>query len=92
MIKVRRVDERPYIVARADKHPVGLILTSSAREIWLSMMIAWLCKTTILRYGGAKAHRAGRTFFMGLALGEAAIATLWIIVGLLTHVGVRFLP
>lgn len=74
-------------------HPVGIILASGpAREIWLSMFIAWLCKVLILRYGGHKAYRAGRNLFMGMALGEAVIATLWIAVGLVTHVGVRLLP
>ena len=74
-------------------HPVGLILASAAaREIWLSMLIAWVCKVGLLRYGGAGSYRAGRTFFMGVALGEAAIATAWMVVGLITHTGVRLLP
>lgn len=73
-------------------HPVGLILGSISQEIWLSMFVAWLCKVLLLRYGGPGTYRAGRTFFMGLALGEAAIATVWIVVGLMTHVGVRLLP
>jgi|LSQX01.2.fsa_nt_gb hypothetical protein len=45
-------------------------------------MIAWLCKTLILRLGGAHAFRHDTALFIGLALGQFFIAGgIWGLVG-----------
>ena len=73
-------------------HPAGVVLGSVSHEQWLSLFAAWLCKATILRYGGATGYRRARMFFLGLIVGEAAIGCVWIIIGFITGTGVRLLP
>jgi hypothetical protein len=73
-------------------HPAGLVMGSNMQEMWFSLFLAWLCKTAILRYGGAKGYQTARNLFLGLAAGEAAIACVWIAVGFVTGTGVRLLP
>ncbi|NSW57718.1 MAG: hypothetical protein HPY44_17035 [Armatimonadetes bacterium] len=73
-------------------HPAGLLLGSVMEEQWLSIFIAWVCKSAILRYGGARTYQQARSLFLGLIVGEAAIGCVWIIVGFITGTGVRLLP
>ena len=73
-------------------HPAGLLLGSTMTEMWFSLFIAWSCKTTILRYGGARAYQRARLFFLGMVAGEFTIACIWIAVGFVTGTGVRLLP
>jgi hypothetical protein len=48
--------------------------------VWLSIMLGWLFKAAILKYGGIRAYRAGRPFFLGLILGQITCAGVWMIV------------
>lgn len=73
-------------------HPAGLVMGSTMQEMWFSLFLAWLCKTVVLRYGGARGYQAARNLFLGLAAGEATIACIWIAVGFITGTGVRLLP
>ncbi|NPV45978.1 MAG: hypothetical protein HPY69_03395 [Armatimonadetes bacterium] len=73
-------------------HPAGLVMGSTMQEMWFSLFLAWLCKTLVLRYGGARGYQAARNLFLGLAAGEATIACVWIAVGFVTGTGVRMLP
>ena len=63
-------------------HPVGLALglTYPISRIWFSVFIAWLLKALILKYGGARAYRALRPFFLGLVLGAFGSAGLWLVI------------
>lgn len=60
-------------------HPLGYALCSSWTMIvfWFSALLAWLIKALILRYGGMKLYRQARPFFLGMILGEFAIAVFW---------------
>jgi hypothetical protein len=62
-------------------HPLGYAICSSWTMIvfWFSAFIAWALKSLILRYGGMKLYRQSRPFFLGMILGEFAIALLWAI-------------
>jgi hypothetical protein len=53
-------------------HPVGYAIagTRSMHAQWLPFFIAWLCKVTILRYGGPQLYRAALPFFLGLVVGD----------------------
>ncbi len=75
-------------------HPVGFAVGASYSNfhIWSSLLVGWLIKTTIIRYGGARAFQRGRPIFMGLVIGEYAAALIWIIVGTITRVPYRALP
>jgi hypothetical protein len=52
-------------------HPVGLAfaLTNTVRGDWFGVFLAWLIKSTVLRYGGISVYHLVRPFFIGLILG-----------------------
>ena len=51
--------------------------------VWLPLLIAWLTKLYILRYGGLRLYRAVLPFFLGLILGDCTMGTLWSLIGLM---------
>ena len=75
-------------------HPIGYLmhLTYAASQIWSSFLIGWLCKYTILKYGGIKWYRKMRPLFLGAVLGECVIGGVWIIVGMIVGTGYMVLP
>jgi hypothetical protein len=60
--------------------PVGYILATTPfiGWCWYSMMLGWLVKVLILRFGGARMYQQGKSLFIGLIVGEALAAALWI--------------
>ncbi len=64
-------------------HPLGLVVSGSysMNTIWLPLVIAWICKVSVLHYGGMKSFRRARGFFLGLILGDYVLGCLWPIVG-----------
>ena len=52
-------------------HPVGITVAPlwMTRLIVFSVFLAWICKSSIMRYGGISAYRNARPFFMGLIAG-----------------------
>ena len=55
-------------------HPMALAFqyTDGTATYWFSLLLVWVAKFTILRYGGAQAYRAGKPFFYGLGIGYVA--------------------
>jgi hypothetical protein len=53
-------------------HPVGYAIanTGSMRNQWFPFLLAWVAKTTILRYGGPQLYRQVLPFFLGLVVGD----------------------
>ena len=39
---------------------------------WSTLMLVWMAKLTILRFGGVRAYLAGKPFFYGLGIGYVA--------------------
>ncbi|MFQ6131567.1 MAG: DUF6785 family protein [Armatimonadota bacterium] len=71
-------------------HPLGITIGGVwiMDQIWFTCFLAWLAKWTILRYGGLKAFRQMRPFFLGLILGQFTCNGLWLIVDAITgHTG-----
>ncbi|MGF1635314.1 MAG: DUF6785 family protein [Phycisphaerae bacterium] len=68
-------------------HPIGFLLVATypMAKIWFSIFIGWFAKVLITRFGGASMLRAAKPFFIGLIVGEAAAAALWLIVSLTLH-------
>jgi hypothetical protein len=68
-------------------HPAGyaLNMTFANNFFWCDMLVAWLIKTAILRYGGMTAFRNSLPFFYGLILGDFVTGAIWSIVGTLFH-------
>jgi hypothetical protein len=64
-------------------HPAGYAVASnwSMNLFWFSILISWIIKYTILRFGGLKLHRQGIPFFTGIILGEFIIGGFWMIRG-----------
>ena len=61
-------------------HPIGFPISSTLNWMAFNALIAWTIKTPILRYGGVRAYRRVRPFFLGMILGQFVIyAVFWII-------------
>lgn len=67
--------------------PAAYVLnTSWANDLfWLDMLIAWVCKTLILRYGGMRVYRQMLPLFLGLILGDFVTGAFWSILGVTLH-------
>jgi hypothetical protein len=65
-------------------HPVGYAVSSSwsLGLLWLPLMVAWIIKLLLLRYGGLKAYRHWLPLFLGIILGECVIGSMWTLVGI----------
>ena len=67
-------------------HPVGYAVSSSwsLSLLWLPLMVAWIVKLCILRYGGLRAYRQALPLFLGVILSECVVGSLWTIYGIAT--------
>ena len=65
-------------------HPVGFAVSGSwsLGLLWLPLMLAWLLKLVIHRYGGLRAYRQYLPLFLGVILGECVIGSVWTLVGI----------
>ena len=59
-------------------HPMGLAFqhTAGTSIYWFSLFLVWVAKLLLLRYGGARAYRAGKPFFYGMGIGYVAAVVL----------------
>ena len=66
-------------------HPLGYALAGSWTTIvfWFPCLVAWLCKTLSLRYGGLSFFTKARPFFLGMILGEFCCAVLVVLLHML---------
>jgi hypothetical protein len=69
-------------------HPVAYALSASwsIQIVWMPMLIAWLVKLILLRYGGLQTYRRALPLFFGLILGETVIGCGWSLIGLILNV------
>jgi hypothetical protein len=69
-------------------HPIGFAVTASwaINIVWVPLLIAWLVKSSILRFGGLRQYRLALPFFLGLILGGMTIGCIWGLIGILFHV------
>lgn len=60
-------------------HPAGYALgmVFGLDYVWLPILIAWLLKVLVLRYGGLRAHAVLIPFMCGLILGEFVVGSTW---------------
>ena len=86
--------------ARWPIHPVALMFVGNwyAHRIWFSVLLGWGLKIIMLKYGGSRGYRAGRSLFLGIMIGEVAAVVGWAMVaGIVAASGgeyevVRILP
>lgn len=65
-------------------HPVGYLLTGGCLDqLWPPILLAWLSKLLVLRYGGLALYRRVLPFFFGLILGQFLVGVGWQLVGAL---------
>jgi hypothetical protein len=71
-------------------HPVGYALANTATmaSTWVPFLIAWLCKSLVLRYGGMRLYRRSLPFFLGLILGDFLNGGFWTLLGCFTQISI----
>ncbi len=82
-------------VPRWPLHPVGMLLVQTfyAEQAVTSILLGWLIKVLVLRYGGARAYRRAQPLFIGLIMGEVVAGIFWGLVGgILAARGLMFHP
>ena len=70
--------------------PLGYLISANWKtsHIYASVILAWMVKLFVLRYGGPKLYRNLRPFFLGLILGEIVTAGIWLFIDYITgHMG-----
>ena len=70
--------------------PVGYALQGGwmMRHIWFGLLVTWVIKTALLRYGGGNIYRRAAPLFMGLVLGEFTMAAVWSLIAIGTGIHV----
>ncbi len=73
-------------------HPIGYLAFSGYHmsNLWFVIFVGWMMKLIVLRLGGA--HRQVRPVFLGLIVGDSIMAAAFLVVGLVTGTGYKFLP
>ena len=63
-------------------HPMGIMVvyTYYGNTIWPSILVGWLLKVLLVKYGGARIYRRAQNVFLGLIIGELFAAIVWAIV------------
>ena len=63
-------------------HPLGFAITEYRiiSYVWFSVMLAWVIKSVVLKYGGPARYHAARPFFLGMILGQVTVAGVWLII------------
>ena len=65
-------------------HPIGYAISGSwsMNLVWVPILISWLIKVMMLKYGGLRLYKQAVPFFLGLILGEMIIGCAWTLLGL----------
>lgn len=74
--------------------PLGFALSGSWSMIvfWFPILVAWILKSVLLRYGGMKVYMRLKPLFLGLILGEFSQAVLWAAVASIWRIPAPFFP
>ena len=61
-------------------HPIGYLMciTYPMQKIWFSILLGWMCKSLVTRFGGTDSYRKAIPGFLGLALGDVAMMLFWL--------------
>jgi hypothetical protein len=74
-------------------HALGFAISGgwSMMWAWLSLFVAWVLKSIVLRYGGLRGYRNGLPFFFGIILGDFVVGGIWTILGLIFDIPIHSL-
>jgi hypothetical protein len=69
-------------------HPVGYAVSSSwgMGLLWLPMLMAWVVKTLLLRYGGLALYRQILPLAYGVIIAECVVGSGWTLLGMFTDI------
>ena len=75
-------------------NPLGYALSASwtTTVFWFPMLVAWIIKSILMRYGGISAYRAARPIFLGLVFGEFTMAAIWTLISCIFRTQAPFFP
>ncbi len=75
-------------------HPAGFLVAATypMYTLWFSLLLGWLAKGPIMRYGGIRGYRLLLPLFLGFILGDCINALIWTVVGIMTGTGYKLLP
>ncbi len=75
-------------------HPMGLIVCRgwAMENLWLMVLVGWMVKGLVVRYGGLTAYHGLRPFFLALVLGDLVKGGVFGVVGAFTRQGYGVLP
>jgi len=75
-------------------HPLGFVMCGSWSLVvyWFAILIAWVAKTLVVRYGGLTGYARARPFFLGLIFGEMGIAVVLTLVDAIWHIPAPYIP
>lgn len=67
-------------------HPIGFSISGSwaMNLVWFPLLIAWVIKWSVLKWGGLKLYRQALPLFLGLIVGEAIVGMGWSLIGVIT--------
>ena len=73
-------------------HPAGYAISNSMdiNIFWFSILVGFILKWLLIKYGGIKKYQRARPFFLGLILGEYVIGSIWTIIGNIIHQQIFF--
>jgi hypothetical protein len=71
-------------------HPLGFVMAGNWNNyrFWPSILVAWMAKVLLMRYGGLRGYLAALPFCFGLIVGDAIGGTGWIVAGMILNTGV----
>ena len=67
-------------------HPLGFPVSLLFGTVFFSVLLAWLIKTVVIKYGGPQLYLKTRPFFLGLILGQFVTAGFWLAVSHFTKI------
>ncbi|MBP8954673.1 MAG: hypothetical protein KBI47_19950 [Armatimonadetes bacterium] len=75
-------------------NPLGYALSAAwtTTVFWFPMLLAWMIKSVITRYGGITGYRRARPIFLGLIFGEFTMAAFWTLISCIFRTQAPFFP
>ncbi|MFW6060642.1 MAG: DUF6784 domain-containing protein, partial [Phycisphaeraceae bacterium] len=77
-------------------HPLPMLLLGSwlMSRYFYAFLIGWLIKVTLVKIGGVRLFEASRPLLVGVVVGQAAVALVWVLIHIALFVqnGFEFQP
>ena len=69
-------------------HPLGFAISEgfTIHFTWMPLLVAWLIKSGIVKYGGGHVYQRGVPLFLGLIVGQFTVGSLLNIVSIAAHI------